>query len=177
MISIERAKTIIESYGGQPVFWPEHERFAMQQLLKNSSELRFLQQQEIALDRFIGIDGYNDHPVVNKQACSHCAKQILKNLPEQEQTIPKLSPFSNRTTTIYQQFTEHFQPLLLLASLVILVVGVTKEYPIDRAEEGVMLSLTESLNLYMEAELAENEQVDDTLDVLAFLEPQIFEDD
>lgn len=87
MITIERARQILASYGGSPAQWPEAERAAMQQLLLADSELQELQRQAERMD--VQLAGL--FAVPGEEDCRSLSRNILARVPdrrprEQERT-------------------------------------------------------------------------------------------
>lgn len=181
MISIDRAKKIIECYGGYPLAWPAHEQQAMQQLLLNSKSLKTLQNEALAFDSFIGASEKKNEASMDGVLDQLCASKILTNLPEQERTInqvPVTLISGDIPLLVSKSIIKKAHPVALVASVVLIVVSLFNIYQFNKTSlEFSPLSLSEYMTLYVDDEaevmaIENNEQ----LEILAFLEPQIMDD-
>lgn len=88
MISVERVKTIIESYGGSSDAWPEQERKIAMALVAASSELQALCDEALRLDGDLErVRSYHKKGTA-ESATGTLAARILDNLPEQN-SLPR----------------------------------------------------------------------------------------
>jgi hypothetical protein len=92
--SFERARQILEIYGGDPTVWPEHERQAMQQVINTSKELQALQQQAMELDALI--DQADTSPAGDPVGEQQLMERILRDLPEQAANVTDLQQLPRR---------------------------------------------------------------------------------
>ncbi len=79
MMTHNRAKQIIASYGGQAEHWPEAERDGLKSLVAGSSELQTLQYQALQLDERLTAVFASQKP----EATDALMERILGALPEQ----------------------------------------------------------------------------------------------
>ncbi len=181
MISIDRAKTILECYGGHPAAWPQPEKEDLQQAIAHSNALKILQQEAQALDEFMSFNNVEKKHLTE----SKCAAQIMANLPKQNHSIEQLSiNYIENMSVVYKQYINVFRPILLAASIVLVVIGLSNsfkslEHRKVKNQETKLLSLSEYMDLYVDDGLdISNETSDeaDELEILAFLDPQIMED-
>lgn len=80
MMTYNRARQILASYGGQPNYWPASERAGLQRLLESDKSLQALQQQALQLD-------YQLTGLFVKQAGvdpERLAQQISSRLPKRK---------------------------------------------------------------------------------------------
>lgn len=180
MITVDRAKTILASYGGDCSLWPEQERQAMQALLANSSSLRLLQSEALALDKLISI------PVEQQSDLNHYSQliaQTISTLPDQESTQQTLF-FRVKSRIAY--FINNWllpsafiNPVAISAMVLLCALTVFNSYDATEKPSPEYLTLSEFMGLFAEdyAELNDDAYADsDDLETLAFLEPQLFED-
>ena len=178
MISIDRAKTILECYGGHPHAWPEKERQALQQALSGSRVLQKLQQEALTLDAFMGFSSTQETSV-DQQSIDQCVKQIYKNLPVQTQddkTITYKHPIRKTAKKIYQ----YNRPALRVASIMLALTGLIANMEYLHTDTTEHLLLSDYMAIYVdENNMPDSLLIDDSseLELLAFLEPDILEDD
>jgi len=182
MISVDRAKKIIQCYGGLSRAWPEHERKDMLQLLLDSKSLTDMQQEALVLDNFIGLAEQKTDDLNGRQGEPFCADKILANLPEQQRKIeqitikllPNIDGFRNKLASSI--------PVLLVAMIVISMLSLSNSLQLNKSTEGdKYLTVAEYMAVYVEDNyLADEENMpinDEQLEILAFLEPQIMDED
>ena len=177
MISVDRAKRIIQSYGGRLQAWPESERQDVTQLLLDSKSLTDLQQQALVVDDFIGIAEPKVEDILDQQ----CAERILAKLPEQQR---KIHPIAMQFLPLKSLFSEKFAtatPVLLVAVLVMSVLGLSNGLLLNEStDNGRYLTMSEYMTVYVEdSYMSDEENIsinDEQLEILAFIEPQIISD-
>lgn len=165
MISVDRAKKIINCYGAHPSAWPEQERHAVQQLLLNYKNLKTLQKKAIVLDELI------IHPeqrkLQNREMDHQCSYKIMAALPEQQKIEQISQPLINKDK-------QTFKYMALAASIAFTVIGISNNSLFSHTDTNIeQFSLSEHIAVYTnDFSVIEDEQ----LEMLAFLEPQILED-
>lgn len=177
-MSVERAKEILNSYGGYASAWPEQERETLQQLLAQSTDLRDTQQQALELDSFMGFPTLIPQAATAYDINSPCAQQIMARLAAQEQAKTK-EPFTwiNQFIALFNKDSlESYRPVLVLASVVLIILGLATNYQSSHKKEIELLSLTDYISLYVDNPVTENNEPDE-FEILAFMEPQLLEDD
>ena len=164
MMTNERAKQILVSFGGKPEQWPADERLCLQRLLLSNAELRITQQQELLFDEkivkmFSGIKDTDTH---------YLQKTILANLPPREITA------SPKTIKFYLDFINRKINNLLEPSWVIATVFIVILFTVSFNYMPSTLN-TNSMEdeLLLMAEALDNSE---ELELLALLEPELFED-
>lgn len=167
MMSIDRAKRIIQCYGASPEAWPEHDRQAIQHLLLDSKSLADFQQQAFDLDKFIGLTSFLA-TVNNEILDQQCASRILSQLPEQQRKTDALA------TRFFRKAKEY--PILLVASFVLFVFGLSGSHVSYQEKTFESLSIAEYIAIYIDEEYIPASTDDEELEVLAFLEPQFLDD-
>lgn len=179
MISVDRAKKIIQCYGGYPLAWPEQDRPAMQQLLLDSKSLSDLQKEALALDSFMGFSIEKDNSSSDCQFDQQLANMIINKLPEQQQTIQQMPiTFIKKCYESNKPIIRFSAPVLLIASVMFLVIGLSASLQFNHTNDAGQLSLSDYMALYVDDTLVfEHESIDDEpLEMLAFLEPQIMDE-
>ncbi|WP_031433931.1 hypothetical protein [Methylomarinum vadi] len=172
MITIERARQIIECYGGNPNRWPETERAAMQRLLSNHQDLQELQRQAMQLDERL-LELFTVQEDTNHETL---ADQILANLPDRTATEPEptLRPLKNLTNLLPSLFNRPMPAWSLAgAALVMLLALGVVQFGRQQASHEPQLANGENPWLLM-AETLDNSA---DLELLAVLEPELAEDD
>lgn len=168
IISIDRAKTILACYGGEPSAWPEQERDALLRVLKNSEILRSLQDAELAIDAFMDFPTGGKQSSIDYPLTEQCAENIMDRLPRQDQ----------QTTGNAKRVVNFInQPLLLAASLMLLVLGLSNNVLLNQPQDTV-ISLSEFMAIYDDEKITRDGSIElsDELALLAYIEPQLLED-
>lgn len=80
LITVDRVKTLIASYGGRIEAWPEEERLAASALVESSAELKFLYLEAKTLDRALKSRPTPNHNRAHDDLCV----RIMENLPQQD---------------------------------------------------------------------------------------------
>lgn len=159
IISVDRVKTILSCYGGQPKAWPEQEREAVTRILKDSSVLQQLQLDQLSIDQWI----ISSECLTQSISTEACTAHIIGNLPKQSQVI-------NYTSSLWTDRMS--RPLLLAASILFLVVGLSNHPTFSHTDEPAM-SLSDFMTVYFDtAELSDESE----LALLAYMEPLIMDD-
>lgn len=178
MISVDRAKRIIQCYGGRSQGWPELERQDMLQLLLDSKSLTDIQQQALVLDDVISIAEQKKEQLIDRGLDQQCADRILMSLPEQQRKIEHIA-------MSFLPLKLNFRANLATAILVVLVAvfvltGLSLSNSLslnDKSEAGRYLTMSEYMAVYVEDNYISDEQsmtvYDEQLEILAFIEPQI----
>jgi hypothetical protein len=93
LVTPTRFRQILDCYGSSPSSWPEDERQAALNLLKNSAELRALQDEALLLDKpldkLLEETQSLEKDAIDKDAIQGLQQQIMNQLFEQE---PPASP-------------------------------------------------------------------------------------
>ncbi len=170
MIPIDRARKIIQCYGGRASTWPDKESKDVQQLILESKSLSDLQQDALALDSFMG---FTEQKEPNWESTKRCANRILINLPEQQQI--KQSFIKKQLKDMYQlgkSYIESRQPFLIFSTVALLIMLLIGGFSVTNKENNIM-PLADFLALYVDDDTEQNDKTINDLDVLAFLEPQV----
>ncbi len=178
MISVDRAKKIIQCYGGLSRAWPERERKDMLQLLLDSKSLTDMRQEALVLDSFIGLAEQKADDLNDRQSEQICADRILANLPEQRRKIESIRmKFLPDLDGVREKIALSI-PVLLVA---VLVMSLSNSLQLKQStEDDKYLTVAEYMAVYVEDNyMAEEESMpinDEQLEILAFLEPHIMDD-
>ena len=170
MMTNERAKQILASYGANPKKWPVDERALLQQLLLSNADLQKIQQQELQLDdQLIKMDS-----AINQPDTELLQKRILAILPNRKVTSKSSINyfFSGFKKSLLSRINQLVNPTRITATVLVimlLIVGLfdfNYESPalIENNMEDEWLLMAEALNNSNELEL------------LAVLEPELYED-
>ncbi len=164
MMTNERAKQILASFGGKPEQWPEDERLCLQQLLLSNTELRIIQQQELQLDEQI-VKMFSD---IKDTDTHYLQKTILASLPHKE------IPASSKTIKFYFDLINRKIYNLLDPVWVVATVSIVMLLTVSLNDMPSTLN-TSSMEdeLLLMAETLDNSE---ELELLAVLEPELFED-
>ena len=170
MVTIERAKQILACYGGKPEQWPVDERLDLQQFLLSNTDLQLIQQQALELDEQL-VKTFTAFKGTDTQ---YLQKNILANLPDRKK--PENSQFSEFLTPINKSLANAinklFSPAGIMATvtmLVLLTIGVFN----FKYETPALISNGMDDELLLMAEALDGS---DELELLAILEPELFED-
>jgi len=182
MISVDRAKKIIQCYGGLSRAWPEHERKDMLQLLLDSKSLTDMQQEALVLDNFIDLAEKKTDDLNGRQREQYCADRTLANLPEQQRKIDQIMIKLLPDMDIFRCRLTSSIPILLVAVLVMSMLSLSNSLQRNQNTEGdKYLTVAEYMAVYVEDNyMADEESMlinDEQLEILAFLEPQIMDED
>ncbi len=181
MISIDRAKKIIQCYGGDPNTWPEHERKEILQLLLDSKRLTDMQQQALAIDSFFGLVEQKTGDLNYRPGDQLCADRILSNLPVQQREIQQITlKFLPEGDAIRHKLRSTL-PVLLVAVVVMIVQSLSNSLQRNQQTQGhQFLTMAEYMAVYVEDYYITDEEYipinDEQLEILAFLEPQIIDE-
>ena len=183
MITVDRAKKILACYGGGSSLWPEHEREAMLALLAKSSSLRLLRSEALSLDQLISIPVDQQSEIKRQRHYSKLIAQTVSSLPKQESVKqPLLLSVKNIFLGLTDKWLEQsafINPVAISASVLICVLTLFNPFNITEKQSAEYLSVSEFMGLFAEdyAEGSEDFYIDsDELETLAFLEPQLFEE-
>jgi len=80
LISLQRAKDIIECYGGKAENWPDNEREAMRVLVQQSDELQASCREVQMLDDML-LEAKRDERSVTSDAVLQLQNRIMRDLP------------------------------------------------------------------------------------------------
>ncbi len=177
MVSVDRAKRIIRSYGGRIQAWPASERQAVVRLLLDSKTLTDIQQQALLIDDLIGGAEYKAEDELDQQ----CAERILANLPEQQRKIHPIAMLFLPYKHIFRETMSTAAPVILVAAVVMSVLSLSNSLSFnENTDNSQYLTLSEYMAVYVEDNnINEDENTlvnDDQLEILAFIEPQIISD-
>jgi len=177
MISVNRAKEIIQSYGGQAMAWPEKERQDVLHWLLDSKSLSNIQQQAIEVDGFIADYNQKMEALKDKTLDQLCADRVLANLPAQQKGIEQIAMrVISHCHVIKQKMTA---PLLLVAATVVVaVLGLSNSFQLnENLVNDQYLTISEYMAVYVEDNYVAEDEVfivdDEQLEILAFIEPQV----
>jgi hypothetical protein len=181
MISIDRAKQIINCYGGYPLTWPEQDRQAMQQLLLDCESLRDCQEEALSFDDFMGFIPPKSQDSFIRQSDKLCAERIVDSLPVQEKLVePALSSLADKPSLANKNSSKISRFVLLAASVVLGTAVISSNmFQLNKSQARDELSLSDYLAIYVNenAEIDnESSEITDELEVLAYLEPQFLEE-
>lgn len=176
MISTDRVKAILKSYGGNPDAWPENERFAIQRCIARSDMLKSLQNQALKLDKTLTGLFNNDQYIVSENDLTTLSQRITAQLPKQPTRSVK-----KPTSSIFNRFWQYVLyeqavvPILLGSIAFALTVFMVAESPMPY-ENG--FSLAEYNTLVLDDYLDNKEiiQTSEELEMLTFLEPELLEE-
>jgi len=182
MISVDRAKKIIQCYGGHFSAWPERERKDILQLLLDSKSLTDIQQEALLLDNFIGLAEQKTNDLTDRQRDQFCADRILANLPEQQRKIEQIRIKLLPNIEGLRKKLSSSISALLVAVIVISMLSLSNDLQLNQNTEGdKYLTVAEYMAVYVEDNyMADEENMpinDEQLEMLAFLEPQIMDED
>ena len=171
MMSKERAKQILASYGGQPEQWPSTERLSLQQLLLSDAELQFIQQQALQLDaQFAKMAA-----AIEQTNTQQLEQTIMASLPERA-VVKNSQTTGSNIRGIYQTISSKFNNLIrfdwIVAAVTVsmlIAIGIVQfnNIPVDSnpADAGdELLLMAEALDNY------------DELELFGMLEPELLED-
>jgi len=176
MISVDRAIKIIQCYGAYPLAWPDHERKDMQQLLLDSKSLSDMQKEALTLDKFMRFPEQKEQELFEWESVVLC-DQIITNLPKQELEIESVRiKILDKLRVVRKAYVETMQPILLVASVVLVIIMLLSGSFVDNKKEVTPLSLADYMVLYVDDRLNEEIEMVEELEVLAFLEPQVLEE-
>ena len=182
MITVDRAKTILACYGGGSSLWPEHEREAMLALLAKSSSLRLLRSEALSQDQLIAIP-VDQQSEIKQHHYSKLIAQTVLSLPKQESVKqPLLLNIKNIFLGLTDKWLEQsafINPVAISVSVLICVLTLFNPFNVSEKQSAEYLSVSEFMVLFAEdyAEVNEGFYIDsDELETLAFLEPQLFEE-
>lgn len=167
MITNERAKQILASYGANPEKWPVDERAPLQQLLLSNTDLQKFQQQEWLLDEQL-IKMYS---VVNESDTQVLQKHILASLPDRKSTsnssINRFFPRINISL-----LNQLFNPTGIAATIMVILLLTVGIFDFNYESPALIENNMEDEWLLM-AEALDNSN---ELELLAVLEPELYED-
>jgi len=177
MISVNRAKEIIHSYGGQAMAWPEKEREDVLHWLLDSKSLSDIQQQAMNVDSFITVSDQKMKDLIDQPLDQLCADRILADLPEQQQ---KTEHIAIRVISYCHVIKQKITPpiLLVAATIVVAVLALSNSFQANKnLVNDRYLTLSEYMTVYVEDNyIVEDEDFivdDEQLEILAFIEPQV----
>jgi len=181
MISVDRAKKIIQCYGGHSQSWPEQERKEILPLLLDSKRLTDMQQEAIVLDNFFGLNNLEADDLNGRQRNQLCADRILTTLPEQQRKIEQITVQFLPEINVIRKKIRSSVPVLLVAVMVMSVLSLSNNLQLNQSREGnKYLTVAEYMAVYVEDNyMAEEESMpinNEQLEILAFLEPQIMDE-
>ncbi len=173
MITTDRARQILASYGGTPEQWPEGERTDLQHLLSFDKKLQALQQQALQLDNQLTDLLVADEAVSNERL----EAKILASLParrvvnDDKRSSGWFDDFSERLRSFigdnYSSWTIAGSVLTLVLAAGLIMIGNNHTGPaLSVVAEGDAWSL-----------MAEDIDTSSELELFAMLEPELFEDD
>jgi len=170
MMTNDRAKKILASYGADCRNWPVNERALLQQYLSSNVDLQKIQQQELQLDEQL-IKMYTEVNISDTQLLQ---KRILASLPKRKSTsnssINHFSPRINKLLlnriNLFLNPTGATATMMVVIFLAIGIFGFNYESPafIENNIEDEWLLMAEALDSSNELEL------------LAVLEPELYEE-
>ncbi len=182
MITPERAQTIILCYGGCPSAWPKHERRALEALLSQSESLRALQKQSLSIDEFMGF--VEPDPELFDRQTALCAERIMAGLPRRRRPVVRKgyrkhrpSYWRAKITRLIKTFQQYEYPVYWLSGLalaIMLMVNISS--PETHAAKD--LTVAEYMAFYQDdSEQDDGLEGGEEIDMLAFLEPQLWDED
>jgi len=177
MISVNRTKEVIHSYGGQAGAWPEQERQDVLHWLLDSKSLSDIQQQAKDVDDFIAVSDQKMKGLMDKTLDQLCADRILANLPAQQQGTEQIAMrVISNCHVIKQKITAPI--LLVAATVVVAVLALSNSFQVnENLVNDRYLTLSEYMAVYVEDNyVIEDEEFivdDEQLEILAFIEPQV----
>lgn len=89
LVSAQRVKTILKSYGADPTAWPDDERHAARSLLEREHELHSLRDQAMQLDA--AIQTYRQSDIPDPEHITVLTERIMQTLPVQTVSPLRLS--------------------------------------------------------------------------------------
>lgn len=89
LISLQRAKDIIECYGGNAKDWPDNEREALSALVQQSEELQASCRDAKMLDDML-LEGKCNEAPVTSDAVLQLQDRIMSELPETDRRFNKI---------------------------------------------------------------------------------------
>jgi hypothetical protein len=176
MISTNRVKALLKSYGGNPEAWPENERFAAQQCIVRSDMLKSLQNQALKLDQTLTDLFTKDQGAARDNDLTILSQRIVRQLPEQQTKSIKKQRASN-FNRLWQHilYEQPVVPILLGSITLVLAVFLIPEQPMP-TEAGFSLAEYNTLVLDDYLESKEIPQISEELELLTFLEPELLEE-
>ncbi len=122
MTSTTRATQILNSYGANPLFWPENERPALLQEIRQNPELFSLQQQAKQLDeQLFNINDYSK-ALISSVETERLANHIMAKI--NQQTTPKQAKKVSWLRSFLQTISHINQPQMIAASALLLFATI-----------------------------------------------------
>lgn len=163
MMTNDRAKQIIASYGGRPEHWPEAERDSLESLVRGSSELQILQQQALQLDERLAGLFMSDQA----EATDALAERIMRALPEQTPVPQRI----NVVAMVAEWFAPSTRSLAwtgVMASVIVALLVVTQIKQPSLDTPATTIAMEDEWSMMSEV-LAEP----DDMELLAVLVPEL----
>ena len=167
LISVERVKTIIESYGGSSNAWPEQERKTAMSLVAASSELQALRNEALRLDGDLE-RVWSQHKKRPAESAGTLAVRILNNLPEQDSLPARLT---NKHQWLGLTITGAIAASLMVITLIIFSTPDTPRATVAPANAFDQWAWEEVFD-----ETPQSIAVIDELAIITYLEPELFRD-
>jgi len=175
-ISTNRVIALLESYGGNPEAWPENERFAAQRCISQSDMLKSLQNQALKLDQTLTNLFTKDPCAASENDLTALSQRIVRQLPEQ-----RTRPIKKQRSSVFSRIWQHILyeqpvvPILLSGITLVLAVFLIPEQPMP-TETGFSLAEYNTLVLDDYLDNKEIPQINEELELLTFLEPELLEE-
>lgn len=176
MVTMQRAKQIIISYGANPKLWPVEERPHVLQLILVETELQALLEQEQQLDKQLE----SLFSEIEQTDTRQLHQKILINLPENKSVSDKQILTYSQLTSSYVLSLKNTLNTLLAPSwqvagvtLSILVTVAWLQFYSSRPEDFISSGgMDDELQLMAEA-MDKSEE----MELFALVEPELFDDD
>lgn len=175
MITDERARQILASYGGSAVRWPERERVSMQHKLASDGALRVLQQEALLLDSQLA-ELFTEQESASTE---RLAQRILASLPERTADNGQENLNScGRAATWLDALNSIFTRCCWGWATAAAVLSVVCVIAVNRLDGGTAVVAPQLAGAEDEWQLMAD-ALDNSaeLELLAVLEPELFEDD
>lgn len=163
----ERAKTILNSYGGRSEQWPVAERTQLQSMLATDAGLQALQQQALMLDQQLDVL----FAVKQADELEPLAQRINECLPDKGTRRSGNSFYLRLRSLLNYPENAHIPTLSAMVLAVLIAIGIN-QYGNGLIDKSVVTPQEDVWSLM--AESLDNTSTDLTL--FAVLEPELFED-
>ncbi len=177
MVTMQRAKQILISYGANPKLWPVDERSYVLQQILTEPELQALLEQEQQLDKQLEAL----FSEIEQTDAQQLHQKILMNLPENEPGPDKQSiSYAQLADGYVQRLKKTFNTLLTPSRLVTtgatlsMLVAVAWLQFYSSRPEGFIRPGNMDDELQLMAEAMDKSEV---MELFALVEPELFDDD
>ena len=171
MITHERARQILNCYGGDPRRWPENERTAMERLLSSHSELQKLQEQCLQLDNRLT----ELFSIQEEKTFEPLALKILARLPDRpDDDAQPIARARGKLQTLLQPLLDRPIPVWSMAGAALVILLAIGMLHFDQQPDTPQPQLANREDAWLL--MADTLNQPNDLELLAVFEPELSED-